>query len=477
MKHTSWLSDGELHARLNAFLRADAESEMADEDTVRYEVQQLTGRLPAEAADELAHAGGQRITDRRAKPRRLPRDWLVVGGGLGAALAAVALVAALSSGGMLIFVLGTLLGVLAGGTLCVHYLRAAITSDIGPAAARQQVAEELGKVGESYARALQKFRGALIRARAAQTDVAVETAQLAELRMKLADRGLEPPASRWKLAVFLGALGIGDLTLISVALIVLNVSDRPFVSWLPFSGLTVAAFVVVTGMLGAAHFLGESIRARQYEPGLRQVIIGATSVAGGLCLAFAVAAIRSAFVTTNGAITLSLPFIGIQVGLFAVATAASAWAAHPFHAQWKEAARAARRANRGYRTARRRAGKLAGIVNRLAVRQRSLYRRGHTLGSPRERAAEDNPSVKPDSNLAPLESVTLDGLDENWMTLLQQQMLDRVGAARTRERSGQLSATSANGHASISTARGEKVTDARTSSTAASPHYHPADGR
>jgi hypothetical protein len=33
---------------------------------------------------------------------------------------------------LLIFVLGALLGVLAGGTLCVYYLRSAITDDIGP---------------------------------------------------------------------------------------------------------------------------------------------------------------------------------------------------------------------------------------------------------------------------------------------------------------------------------------------------------
>jgi hypothetical protein len=33
---------------------------------------------------------------------------------------------------VLIFFMGTLLGVLAGGTLCVHYLRSAIADDIGP---------------------------------------------------------------------------------------------------------------------------------------------------------------------------------------------------------------------------------------------------------------------------------------------------------------------------------------------------------
>jgi len=32
----------------------------------------------------------------------------------------------------LIFLLGALLGVLAGGALCVHYLRSAVADDIGP---------------------------------------------------------------------------------------------------------------------------------------------------------------------------------------------------------------------------------------------------------------------------------------------------------------------------------------------------------
>ena len=65
MNDTSGPSDGELHARLNAFLQADAESETADEDTIRDEVQQLTGHLPAKASDEPAHAAGERTTDHR----------------------------------------------------------------------------------------------------------------------------------------------------------------------------------------------------------------------------------------------------------------------------------------------------------------------------------------------------------------------------------------------------------------------------
>ena len=204
------------------------------------------------------------------------------------------------------------------------------------------------------------------------------------------------------------------------------------------------------------------------------MIISAASLAGGLSLAFAVAAIRSAFLSANGVMTLSLPFIGIQVGLFAVATAASAWAAHPFRAQWKVATRAVRRAGRGYRAARRRTGKLAGIVNGLAARQltlvsqaasgaravlsdgtrqRHLYRRGYALGPAPEPVAEDlwgqlaEPGLPPEvldlleypdrirrgSNLEPLETVNLDDLDAAWEHLQQQLQDDTEAARRARE--------------------------------------------
>jgi hypothetical protein len=328
----------------------------------------------------------------------------------------------------------------------------------------------LGKIRAAHARALQVFWAGKAEARKALTAVIRENARLEGLRDRLADKGLDPPVPRWAGTAFLAVLGVGDLTMTSVSFMVLNISDRPFVSLLPFSALTVAAIPVVGGMLGAAHFRGESIRARRHEPGLRQVIIGAVSLAGGLCLALAIAAVRSAFLAANGVMTLSLPFIGIQVGLFAVATAASAWAAHPFHAQWKAAARDVRHANRGYRTARRRAGKLAGIVNRLAarhltlvskaasgawavlsdgMRQRYLYRRAYALGSSPEPVAEDlwvQPAqselprevldlldypdrIRRGSNVEPLESVNLDDLDAAWEKL-QQQMQDEADAAR-----------------------------------------------
>jgi hypothetical protein len=343
---------------------------------------------------------------------------------------------------------------------------APITGALG---VRHHLDRALGKIRARHARVLQAFRPAKAAARAELARVISENTRQESLRRRLAGMGLEPPTSRWAEAAFLGVLGIGDLTMTSVSFMVLNISDRLFVSWLPLSALTLAAIPVVGGMLGAAHFLGESIRASRHEPGRRPVIIGAASLAGGLCLALSVAAIRSAFLAANGVLPLSLPFIGIQLGLFAVATAASTWAAHPYQAQWRAAARAVRRARSGYRAARRRAGRLAGRVNLQAARQltaiskaasaaqallsdgtrqRYLYRRGYALVSAPETATDlwarlappelprevldllEYPDrIRTGSNLEPLESVTLNDLDAAWENR-QRQAQDEADAAR-----------------------------------------------
>ena len=343
----------------------------------------------------------------------------------------------------------------------------------GAVAVRLRADTQIGKVGEAYERAVQKFSAGRTFAEGAQAAVAVESARLAAQRKKLADIGLDPPASTWRVTALLGVLGVGDLAMSSVAMMVLNISDHQFVSWLPFSELQVAAIPVVGGMLAAAHFLGESVKAHRYEPRPHLVIkvVGGAALLGGLSLALSVAEIRAAFLTANGVPALSLPFIGIQLGLFGVAAAASAWAAHPFRAEWRQAARAARRAGRSYRSARRSAARLAGRVNRLvrrhrrlvaeaaagvaavlsdAIRQGHLYRWGHQHGLPepvpeelhagpvtqpelpgpvRELLLDYPDKIAPGSNLAPLQPVTLDDLDAAQANLLQQEQ-DEVGAAR-----------------------------------------------
>jgi hypothetical protein len=377
--------------------------------------------------------------------------------------------------------------------------------------------KRLRRIREAHARALQSFRTGKADAFRTLTAVIGQHARLEELRNRLADKELDPSVPRWAGTAFLAVLGLGDLTMTSVSFMVLNISDRLFVSWLPFSPLTVAAIPVVGGMLGAAHFLGESIRARRHEPGLRQVIIGIASLIGGLCLALAVAAIRSAFLAANGVMTLSLPFIGIQVGLFAVATAASAWAAHPFHAQWKEHTRTLRRAVRRYRAKRRRAGRRAGMVNGHAARhlslvsqaassaravlsdgtrQRYLYRRGYALASSPEPAAADlwadvagpvlppevldlldyPDHIRPGSNIEPLESVNLDDLDADWEKLQRQLQHEDEAARRARDEHGMTPASTYTAYPLDGTAREESARRRNGTVAAAKRDGNPGSG-
>ena len=263
----------------------------------------------------------------------------------------------------------------------------------------------------------------------------------------------------------LAILGLGDLTVTQTALLVLDISDKPFASWLPVSQLTVAAVPLVVGMLVAAHFLGEAIKARRYErAGLRQVIIAVVSLAGGVLLAVSVADIRIAYMAALGVATIAWPFVCLQLGLFCVAVAASTWAAHPFHAEFKAASRGVKTAEGKARRARRRAHDRAGAVNRLAERHLTLvdeaaaggrgilttgqrqvciYRRSYLLasagasrpapaslftGAPEEKLPSSRSCCSPKTAerrtlfLAPLERASLDDVDHDARAYLQDQM-------------------------------------------------------
>jgi hypothetical protein len=376
-------------------------------------------------------------------------------------------------------------------------LQAAATHAV---AVRQWLDESLRKVAMPHARALQKFKARLAEARTALSAAGQAADRRDALAERLAGLGLNLPTSAWPVLAFLALLGAGDLTMTSVAMMVLNISDRPYVSWLPFSALQVAAVPVVFGLLAAAHFLGESIKAYRCEERLRPVnlIIGAASLGGGLSLAVSVADIRNSYLAANGVPAMFWAFFGIQLGFFAVALAASTWAAHPYRAQWRQAARELRREVRRYLKARRSAGRQAGQVNELAARHGSLvacgadgvaaassdgarqghlYLRGHQHGLPEPvtdqlyadsipqpelagpvRELQEYPNVPPGGILAPLESVTLDDLDGAWEKLLQ-----RMHAVGTVWRTGeppvqQIRSHSLNGAASAQPGRGQGAT-------------------
>jgi hypothetical protein len=350
-------------------------------------------------------------------------------------------------------------------------MQAAITHMV---AVRLWLDGALARVAGAYARARPRFESRREEAATAQAAVAQAIARHSAMIIKLADRGLDPPAPAWRVLAFLGLLATGDLTMTSVAMMVLNISDRPYVAWLPVSALMVAAVPVVVGLLAAAHFLGESIKAYRCEQRLRAVnlLIGLASLAGGLFLGFSVADIRASYLAATGLPSLFWPFVGIQLGFFAVAVAASTWAAHPYRAEWRQASRGLRRATARYLRRRRSAARLAGRINRLTARHRGLvaraaasaaaarsdgarqghlYLRGHQHGLPEPVTGELHPGpvpapelpgpvqelqgypdVPPGSYLAPLTPVDLDDLDGAWERLLHD-MQDRAAGWPARE--------------------------------------------
>ena len=357
-------------------------------------------------------------------------------------------------------------------------------------AVRQWLDEALCAVAGAHARARQKFLARLAEAHMAQGAVAQAVARQAALAEKLADRGLNVPTSAWKVLAFLGLLGVGDLTMTSVAMMVLNISDSPYVSWLPFTALQVAALPVVFGLLAAAHFLGESIKAYRCEQRLRPVnlIIALASLSGGLSLALSVARIRSSYLAANGVQAMFWAFFGIQLAFFVVAVSASTSAAHPYRAEWRNAARDLRRSVSRYLRVRRALALLAGQINDLVVRHRSLvargadgvaavtsdgvrqghlYLRNHQHGLP-ESVTEvlyadpipeprcagpvqemlGYPEVLPGSNLIPLEPVSVDELDAAWQELLLQMRASGIAWQTGEPAIPQLDAYHANSAAS-----------------------------
>ncbi|WP_326623913.1 MULTISPECIES: hypothetical protein [unclassified Streptomyces] len=241
------------------------------------------------------------------------------------------------------------------------------------AAIRIRLEERLVPIWARYEKAKARFDSVFNGAGSAITTVAQELAERRALHQTIADHGLRRPGSRWPAICFLTLIVVGDLALTSIAMAVLGVSDRRFVSWMPFSELQVAAAPVVTGMVAAAHVLGEAIRehrdADQRIKSHVKVITGA-GLGGALMLALAVAAIRSAFLRANGIQAMTLWFIALQLGLFLVATAISVHSAHPFGEPYRQQQRQLRRAERHFYRERKRAGHYAAQVNAIVAAHR-----------------------------------------------------------------------------------------------------------
>ena len=336
------------------------------------------------------------------------------------------------------------------------------TGNTHGAAIRVRLEEELAGIAVAYAHARERFQTYRNAACDAQMRVVEQVVRRRNLTKKLDEHCLDEPMSRWPVMLLLLLLAMGDLTMTAAAMAVFNLSDARFVGWLPFSELHLAAVPIVVGMLASAHFLGESLKAHRYEKEQRSVlkIVAGASLAGGLCLALSIAAVRSAFLNANGVPASSGAFVGVQLGLLLAAVAASTWAAHPYGPAWRQMERRAGLANRRYGRARWRVGQQATVVNALVeqfrrrvwaaragvevvssdvVRQGHLYIRELQHGQPepteealypgelpspaRPQTVEEllnYPDGAKDSSLIAPEPVNLDDLDDAWEKLRRQ---------------------------------------------------------
>ncbi|MFF1306052.1 hypothetical protein [Streptomyces sp. NPDC058307] len=247
------------------------------------------------------------------------------------------------------------------GLLAVLHTTIAHTSAI-----RVRLDGRLVQVRTRYERLKAAFESTSQNAGSALTTVGREDSERRDVVQRIADHGLLRPASRRPAICFLALIVLGDLALTSIAMAVLGVSDHRFVSFLPVSELQVAAAPVVSGMVAAAHVLGEAVREHR-DPDQRvrthvKIVIG-VAVGGGLMLALGVAAVRGAYLTANGVEAMTIAFVALQAGLFAVAVAISVHGAHPYGTALRQQERRLSRAVSRYQRLRRRAGRCAAAVN------------------------------------------------------------------------------------------------------------------
>ena len=175
------------------------------------------------------------------------------------------------------------------------------------------------------------------------------------LAQQIEDEGLEPPSQRRKRGYLaaLVALVLGDLTLISIAFQLLGLSDRLKLGFLPFSSdLDIGASTSVFALLVLAHFAGKHLRSflhdierrrKTTDTGARAKLPLASRVHLGMTVGLAVmalgvllgvAVIRADYLNASNVSSEFMPFLAIQMGVFAAALALSYHHAHPYEKEF-----------------------------------------------------------------------------------------------------------------------------------------------
>ena len=225
---------------------------------------------------------------------------------------------------------------------------------------------------------------------------------LMRLRHELESRGLPVPSARsmWWLIGGIVLLFGGETALISVGYQVFGLSDKPFIPLVSATDeLHLAAYASVTALLIAAHVAGHKLRLISHDVEQRRLavtddakaklpkpstfggaligvcIIGAGVILGGL------SAIRADYLREQGVNAQSLPFVAIQVGIFAAAVFLSYTHAHPYGKQWAAQFREATNAEKTWKSAETILNDIVGAVNtNIDLCETLLAQAGHHVG-------------------------------------------------------------------------------------------------
>lgn len=229
----------------------------------------------------------------------------------------------------------------------------------------------------------------------------VELSKL-RLRRKIEIEGLELPSLRsliWIIAG-IGLLFLGETGLVSASFQIFGLADKPAI---PGIGLTddlhITAYASVTALLALAHVVGHNLRLIEHDLERRRRAINADAKSKlpgvswfhvaliGVCLVMAVlaldalATVRVDYLRAQGKHVQSLPFLAIQVGIFAAAALLVYSHTHPHGRRWVKQLRATTKAEKDWKARESAFNDLVGSINaNIDLLDCLLAQAGHHVG-------------------------------------------------------------------------------------------------
>lgn len=215
-------------------------------------------------------------------------------------------------------------------------------------------------------------------------------------RHRLEMEGLELPSLRslvWVIAG-IGLLFLGETGLVAASFQIFGLADKPAI---PGIGLTddlhITAYASVTALLVLAHVVGHNLRLIQHEQAIAEAKSKLSRVVWfhlaliGVCLVIAMlaldalATVRVDYLQAQGKHVQSLPFLVIQVGIFAAAAFLVYMHTHPHGRRWTKHLWDTRRTEKVWRTEQTVFNELVGSVNaRIDLLDCLLAQAGHHVG-------------------------------------------------------------------------------------------------